>query len=131
MWRKRGRNSLQNSQVPKNLFFFYLLDIEYISTGWNWNLQFAQKKKKNQLIVVIGKLWWYREEMIRSGKWMDSDWSLSLSLTSSTTVRKVDILSDLSFFKIIYLAVPGLGWDMQDLLSSLWHAGSLVTACGI
>ena len=36
------------------------------------------------------------------------------------------------FFKnnyFIYLAVPGLSCGTLDLLSSLWHAGSLVVAC--
>ena len=30
---------------------------------------------------------------------------------------------------LIYLAVPGLSCGTLDLLSSLWHAGSLVVAC--
>ena len=33
------------------------------------------------------------------------------------------------FFIFMYLAVLGLSCDMQDLQSSLWHAGSLVVAC--
>ena len=31
----------------------------------------------------------------------------------------------------IYLAASGLSWGVRDLQSSLQHAGSLVTACGI
>ena len=41
------------------------------------------------------------------------------------------ILDFYYFLIFIYLAVPGLSCSMQDLPSSLQHAGSLVEACGI
>ena len=42
------------------------------------------------------------------------------------------VLSFITYlFLVIYLASPGLSCSMQDLPSSLRHAGSLVAACGI
>ena len=56
----------------------------------------------------------------------------------SDTPVPLESLIFLKYLFIIYLAGPGLPWDMWDLRFSLWHSQSLVeagkllvAACGI